>query len=89
MHKFETRSDSLGGGYLLLMSTPTKRSCGIFSHTILMLAIIGTASAIPVIPHNQPQKSKERMTRSGLKFSRCPINLGSTKPPSTTLMTVK
>jgi hypothetical protein len=47
-----------------------KRKDGVFSQTILMVAIIGTDRTMPVIPHNQPQNRRESTTSKGLKFNR-------------------
>ena len=49
---------------------------------MIMATVIGTLRSIPVIPQSDPQRAKERIATNGLIFSVFPINLGSTKLPT-------
>jgi hypothetical protein len=53
---------------------------GMLKQTILMTARMGTARSMPGMPHSQPQKIREKKTRSGLRPSPYPITLTSSSP---------
>jgi hypothetical protein len=53
------------------------------SHTILVIASMGTDRIAPEIPHIQNQKTSERTTRTGFRVNRLARSIGVTVSPST------
>ena len=56
-----------------------------FSKLIFIIAVIGAANKTPIMPHNIPQKIKDKIIVTGCSFKAEPISLGSIKSPIITL----